>query len=164
MRGLVLSLVWLVACGGGEANVARYCESTCGKFADCGFNQFVSEETCIDSCEVQQEDDDCAPTQAEADACLDAIEAAECDELADGTPPECDVECEGGGTDTADSGDGGGGGGGGGGVAASCTALQACCDTLDGGEKTGCEAIVATNTELGCSVALDGFIDEGICS
>lgn len=87
---LVISL-WLTGCGNDDTDAcAELGAATCDRAAECGLLAPDRVEWCVD--EYRR---DCAagpvPGDDQVDACVEALAAFDCDELAaGGSPPECE--------------------------------------------------------------------------
>lgn len=134
-------------------DVNRFCEASCSKYDSCGtLMGFLTRDECVTRC-VSPGDDGmgvegptCEVSDSQINACLSALESASCDAINGGQfPTECDVCPEDEDAGTSDAGMSM--------LAAECSALQTCCDSLAGPERGACEAIVGMNRGSVCSAA-----------
>lgn len=151
-----------------ERDVQAYCESLCNKFASCGI-VLGTAEACIAQCTMNANSGNstCEPSSSEVDACVSAIESAECSALMTGDQPAaCENLCP---EETTDAGtsamDAGAGGADGGSTAAGCAGLALCCPQVqDANSRMGCENTVTGANDAICTQTLSGFRAAGFCS
>jgi hypothetical protein len=114
-------------------------ESACASLLSCICACPANDPTCESGCEG-----DLTPTCMTAVNSLDGCESSSCAGVCGETTMDA-------GGPTTDGG------------AASCTALQACCDEVPAAEQKSCEQLVMTGNQLACSEALTAFTDAGLC-
>ncbi len=157
-----------VACSGtsgGVVDVAKMCNTYCTKLETCDKLGPLTVAQCEESCDIP-ESSSCEVSAAQAQTCIDAVGAAECDAL--GSPlPECqpceeedttetddttDTEETDDTTETNETDDASGG---------ACADLAECCALVDAEHTAACEAVVALGNGVSCSGALTAYrLDE----
>lgn len=149
--------------GTSAAQIDRACRTFCGKFAECDLLLGMSADACASSCRNQammgSGGSDCEVSDSEADACIEAIGAAECSALSSGTtPPECDL-CPSSTPQPPPPGSPDAGTGG-----MSCSELGACCSQLPMEAQSGCTSLAEAGVESTCGTVLSGYRAAGMCS
>ena len=159
------------------ATAARACSTVCNKLDSCNVLQGLSVSQCTQSCTSESAagssgGDTCQVTNAQAQACIDAIDATSCTQLTSGNLPAacnlCEDDGKAGSGGAGAGGAGGKGGTGGGGAAGSgtggCSQLNACCSAISGAEqKSACTMVTGMNNDALCSAALTSFRSAGFC-
>lgn len=152
------------------ATIQRACDVICGKLDSCGLLFGRTDAQCLSDC-VEPDNgpsNACEVSNAQANACIDAIEASACSQFTTGIVQECDF-CSNDGVDGGISTDGGLPSGDAGtpsfdaGAGVGCNELRTCCPQLPVDGQAGCTTTADQGNDAACAAALAVFQAAQLC-